>query len=440
VPIEDKMTIDERRKYLSRMKQRYVKADRKERGRLLGEMRQVTGMHQKSLIRLLGTADLARKQRRKQRGRKYGHEVDDAIRVISESLDYVCAERLTPALAQMAEHLARFGEMQSTRELIVQLEKVSVATVGRILRRLRQDTHRLPRKRPQPANQVARQIPMGRIPWNEVIPGHFEVDTVHHCGPATIGNYVHTVQMVDVATGWSERVAVLGRSQAEMEVGLTKIRARLPIPVVQLHIDNGAEFVNNYFVRCWKEAAKGLYISRSQPYHKNDNRFVEQKNSTLVRAYFGDTRFDTRLQCHKMNQLYDKLWLYNNFFQPVMHLNRKEVLPQGNGMHKVRHQYDSARTPFERLCATDAISQQTKETLTALRDATNPRQLRRDIYCLLEELWKLVEDAPDQLVQTTQDARGRGIGEEDCVVVKASQIEDSDQTGGRLSLGFEQAL
>jgi hypothetical protein len=209
---------------------------------------------------------------------------------------------------------------------------------------------------------------------------------------------------------------------------------------VQLHIDNGVEFVNNHFVRCWKEAAKGLYISRSQPYHKNDNRFVEQKNSTLVRAYFGDTRFDTRLQCHKMNQLYDKLWLYNNFFQPVMHLNHKEVLPQGNGMHKVRHRYDSARTPFDRLCATDAISQQTKETLTALRDATNPRQLRRDIYRLLEELWKLVEEAPDQLVQTTQDARGRGIGEEDCVVVKASQIEDSDQTGGRLSLGFEQAL
>jgi transposase InsO family protein len=404
VPIEDSMTVDERRKYLGRMKQRYVRADRKERGRLLAEMREVTGMHRKSLIRLLRAADLSRKPRTKGRGRKYGPEVDDAIRVVSESLDYVCAERLTPALPGMAEHLSKFGEMQTTPELIAELEGISVATVGRILRRLGQDTYRLPRKRPQSASQVARQIPIDRIPWNEVEPGHFEIDTVHHCGPATVGNYVHTVQMVDVATGWSERAAVLGRSQAEMDVALTKIRGRLPMPIVQLHIDNGPEFVNNHFVRCWKDEAKGLRLSRSRPYHKNDNRFVEQKNSTLVRAYFGDTRFDTRLQCHKLNQLYDELWLYNNFFQPVMHLSKKEMLPQEGGMHKVRHRYDSARTPFERLCATGAMDQQTKEKLTDLRDATNPRQLRRHIYRLLDELWKLVEDLPDPLVQTAQDA------------------------------------
>jgi hypothetical protein len=385
------------------MKPRYVKADRKERGRLLEEMHEVTGMHRKSLIRLLGAADLSRKPRARQRGRKYGSEVDDAIRVISESLDYVCAERLTPALAGMAEHLSRFGEMRTTPGLVAQLEGISVATVGRILRRLRQDTYRLPRKRPQSASQVARDIPMERIPWNEVEPGHFEIDTVHHCGPATVGNYVHTVQMVDVATGWSERVAVLGRSQAEMEVGLTKIRGRLPMPVVQLHMDNGPEFLNNHFVRCWKEEAKGLRLSRSRPYHKNDNRFVEQKNSTLVRAYFGDTRFDSRHQCHKLNQLYDALWLYNNLFQPVMHLNDKQVLPQATGMPKVRHLYDSARTPCERLCATDAIDQQAKNKLTALRDATNPRQLRRDIYRLLDELWMLVQQVPDHLVHLGQE-------------------------------------
>ena len=217
--LEDKMTVGERRKYLGVMKTRYKTADRKRRGRLLDEIEKVTGMHRKSLIRLLRAADLSRKRRRKQRGRKYGHKVDDAIRVISESLDYICAERLKPALSEMAIHLSRLGEMKADPELITQLDKISVATVGRVLRRLGQDTYRLPRKGPQRASQLAREIPMGRIPWDEPQPGHFEVDLVHHSGPATVGEYIHTLQMVDVATGWSERVAVMGRSQREVEKG-----------------------------------------------------------------------------------------------------------------------------------------------------------------------------------------------------------------------------
>lgn len=128
---------------------------------------------------------------------------------------------------------------------------------------------------------------------------------------------------------------------------------------------------------------------RSRPYQKNDNRFVEQKNATLVRAYLGKTRFDTQLQCDKMNELYDKMWLYYNFFQPVMRLEEKQLLPQENSIYRVKHKYDRAQTPFERLCETNAISEETKERLRTLRDRTNPRQLRKEIYQLLEELFNL---------------------------------------------------
>ena len=392
MPIEDRMTVDERRKYLARMKRRYDVADRGERSLLLIEMQQVTDLHLKSLIRLLNASDLSRKARTKQRGGKYGAEVDDAIRVIAESLDYVCAERLTPILPEMANHLGKFGEMRTSPELIARLEQISIATVGRILRRIGQDTYRLPRKGPERVNQVAREIPMGRLPWDEAQPGHFEVDLVHHCGSATVGDYVHTVQMIDVATGWSERAAVLGRSQREMETGFNRIRARLPFPVIQLHFDNGCEFLNNHIIRCWKEASTGLRLMRSRPYQKNDNRFVEQKNATLVRAYLGKTRFDTRQQCDKMNELYDKMWLYYNFFQPVMRLEEKQILPQVNGTYRVKHKYDRAQAPFERLCETNNISEETKERLRAIRDRTNPRQLRKEIYRLLEELFNLTDD------------------------------------------------
>lgn len=414
------MTISERRKYLARMKGRYDLADRRERGELLDEMEKVTQMHRKSLVRLLNGSELSRRPRRKQRGRKYDAKVDNAIRVIAESLDYVCAERLKPALPAMARHLTKMAEMRASPELIAQLEKISIASVGRVLCRLGRDTYRLPRKGPERANQLAREIPMGRLPWDEKQPGHFEVDTVHHCGAATIGEYVHTVQMVDVATGWSERIATMGRGQREMENGFKRIDARLPIRIIQLHIDNGSEFLNNHIVRCWQKAANGLKLMRSRPYQKNDNRFVEQKNSTLVRAYVGEERLDTRAECEKLNELYDKMWLYYNLFQPVMRLKEKERVIQTDGTYKVKHRHDIAQTPFERLCATDAISQETKAKLTALRDRTNPRQLRQEIYRLLDELLSLAANKVDANVNANYNADDRTT---DTVLYLTKQLE-----------------
>jgi len=406
--VDEGMTVDERRKYLGLMKRRYELAGRRERGQLLDEMEKVTAMHRKALIRLLNASDLARKPRRRQRGRKYDVKVYDAIRVIAESLDYVCAERLKPALPAMARHLTKMGEMRASSELIVQLEEISVASVGRVLKRLGRDTYRLPRKGPERANQLAREIPMGRLPWDEKQPGHFEVDTVHHCGAATVGEYVHTVQMVDVATGWSERIATMGRGQREMEIGFKRISARLPMRIIRLHFDNGSEFLNNHIVRCWKEAATGLKLMRSRPYQKNDNRLVEQKNSTLVRAYVGQERLDSRLQCEKLNELYDKMWLYYNLFQPVMRLKEKQASIRPDGTHIIKHKHDIAQTPFERLCATDAISQENRAKLNALRDRTNPRRLRQEIYQLLDELLNLADSkavANDNLTLTTEAPR-----------------------------------
>jgi hypothetical protein len=418
MPNEEKMTIDERRKYLRLIKKRYLKAGKLERGRLLDEMQAVTGLHRKSLIRLM-SGSLERKARRKQRGRTYGPEVDDALRVISESLDYICAERLQPNLVWMATHLAYHGEIQASRLLLQQLTRISVSTLRRILSRLRQDERRLPRKGPAQANRVARQIPMKRIPWDEQQPGHFEVDAVHHCGISSGGHYVHTVQMVDVATGWTEQVATLGRSYLAMEDGFRRILARLPFPVLEIHPDNGSEFLNAHLVRFWKETVKGVTLSRSRPFHKNDNRFVEQKNSTLVRAYLGPSRFDTAAQTNALNQLYQKMWLYYNFFQPVMRLREKTMpplLPAQGQPSPIKRRFDRARTPFDRLCETHAISDEHKEQLRTLRDQTNPRQLRREIYQILDQIFLLPGAVPGEtenvyytLSTPTQSQKGEGI-------------------------------
>jgi hypothetical protein len=125
---------------------------------------------------------------------------------------------------------------------------------------------------------------LSRIAWDQAEPGHFEVDLVHHSGPTTNGDYVHTLQLIDVATGWSERVAVLGRSYRAMVGGFERVLERVPFAVRELHPDNGPEFLNDHLVRFWADRVPGLTLSRSRPYHKNDNRFVEQKNHSLVRV------------------------------------------------------------------------------------------------------------------------------------------------------------
>lgn len=293
----------------------------------------------------------------------------------------MCAERLTPALASTAEQLARHGELAVTEEVLEQLGRISVSSVQRRLTRLGQDAMRLPRRGPDRANKVAKAIPMKRIPWDTADPGHFEVDLVHHSGPRSDGEFVQTFQMIDVATGWSERVAILGRSQRAMEEGTRLILARLPFPVKELHPDNGPEFLNDHLVRIWGEEITGLTLTRSRPYQKNDNRFVEQKNDTLVRAYLGQARLDTAEQCAALNALYDQMWVYYNLFQPVLHLVEKTH----DGV-RTRRRWDDAQTPFARLLATDALAPAVRDRLERLYAETNPRALRRTIQAGLHAL------------------------------------------------------
>jgi hypothetical protein len=390
---EEKMNIDERYKYLRMMRGRYRSADRKTKGKLLDEMESVLGLHRKYLIQMMN-GTLIRKKRKRERGRTYGPDVDDALRVIYETYDRICAERLTPNLASMARHLARHGELRTTPRLLDQLDRISTSTVQRILNRIRQDQPRLPRGRPKTRRRITRDIPMKRLSWKIERPGSFESDLVHHCGPSASGEYVYTVQWIDVATGWSERRAVLGRSSLVIEDAFSVFLARLPFAVLEIHPDNGTEFFNDHLLRFWGHRVQGVVLSRSRPYHKNDNPRVEQKNSTLVRRYLGYDRLDTVEQVLTVNRLYDKMWVYYNLFQPVMHLAEKEIVQDDNGGTRVIRRHDKARTPFDRLCDTDAVSTAHREQLEALRDGINPRRLRQQIYDDLDHIFRLPCTAP----------------------------------------------
>jgi len=246
---EVSMSVDERRKILIRVQARYRQASRRARSRILDELQAITGLHRKSLIRLL-RGDLRRKPRRRQRGPTYGPKVREAIRLCAQALDYPCAERLQPVLVTTACHLARHGHLRLDDETEAALARVSVSTVRRMVGPVRRQPDRLarPPRPPRRRSAAQRAVPIGRVPADISEPGHLEVDTVHHAGSSLQGLYVVTLVWTDVATGWVASRAMLGTSALAARHTFAALKTRLPFPIRRIHTDNGPEFLNALLV------------------------------------------------------------------------------------------------------------------------------------------------------------------------------------------------
>jgi len=389
------MNINERRKYLKIQQERYLKASRKERGHLLDDMVAITGLNRKHIIHLLST-NLERQVRQTERKPSYGQEVEEVLLVVAESLDFICGKRLKPVLLETAQDLVRHQEIVLIPEVEVALAKISISTIDRILARNRDKVERrLPRKFPGRPSRIMQQVPMQIIPWDEQEPGHFEVDLVWHCGSDTSGDFVYTLQMIDVATGWSGRYAILGRSGLLMHDGFRNLCHRIPFPIREIHSDNGSEFLNDHMLRFWSKQVPVVPLSRNRPWRKNDSRFVEQKNFTLVRAYLGYGRLDTVAQTRATNHLYQLMDLYYNLFQPVMRVEEKILVRREGQPDRIKRRHDTSQTPFQRLCATPVLSESQQECIAQLRHAINPRMLRRTILELRDEIQAMPNATPE---------------------------------------------
>jgi len=403
----DEMNIDERRKYLHKMWGKYRNATKAEKGQMLDDMEHVTGMNRTYIIQLMN-GRLSRKKRSRERGPTYGPEVEDAVRVIARSLDYPCAERLKPMLVFMAEHLMRQGQLRVNEETLTKLGKISVSTLKRMFPRIKRPTEQLANRQPpkRRRNTLREAYPMRRIPLETPEPGHFEVDLVLHCDTNSTGEFIHTIQMTDVATGWSEIQAVFGRSFRVMEDGFACILAQLPFPVLEIHPDNGAEFFNQNLLRFWKEKVPDLVISRSRPYHKNDNRLVEENNRSLVRAYVGHGRLDTLEHLLILRDLYQDLCCYHNFFLPVMKTVEKVALDE----IRTKRVFDQPRPPLDRLAASGAVGQPLIDALFHQRDRIDVMALRNRIDQNILNLWKVKPSSvPVNIYNTLRKEMGTSV-------------------------------
>lgn len=391
--MEEPMKISRRYDLIRRLRPYYERADRVTKGLLLDLLIDMTGLHRKYLIGLLNGPGPRRRRRTRERGRIYKEDVDHAVKIIGDALDWICAERTKPVLVSMAHHLAKFEELETTPALLDQLERISVSTLRRRLQSLRPPEARLPRirRKRRAETSVQAKVPIRVIPWDEPEMGHFEVDLVHH-GPPTPGRTpVYTIQFIDVLTGWSERVAIRGYTFGTMWRAFEHIRQRCPIPVLEVHTDNGSEFLNEALLAYFGEAFTGSLFSRGEPGNPNHNRFVEQKNDTLVRAYLGDLSLDTHPQAALLNEVYEDMWFYYNAFQPVMRQIAKTAERSAPDQPwRVIRKHDTPKTPLRRLLrAKPPLSRSVSERLQQRYQETNPLALKRRIHAQLDCIYSL---------------------------------------------------
>ena len=185
-----------------------------------------------------------------------------------------------------------------------------------------------------------------------------EIDLVGHDGGLAQGDFCQTLDVTDVASGWTETQAVINKAQVWVFEALQLIRGRLPFALKGIDSDNGSEFINDHLLRYTRQ--EHITFTRGRAWKKNDGCFVEQKNYSVVRRAVGYARYEGTGQLRLLNELYAHLRLYSNFFQPVMKLIRKQRVGA-----KVKKTYDRPRTPYQRLAGSSALSKHAKQQLRA---------------------------------------------------------------------------
>jgi hypothetical protein len=319
---------------------------------------------------------------KRKRARRYDEKVQTALVRLWRIMDYICGKRLQPMLPELITVLERYNEFSCERETRAKLLRISAASIDRLLRPERRKYELRGRAGTKPGTLLKKQVPIRTFAeWDEQRPGFVEIDLVAHDGGLAAGDYCQTLDLTDIATTWTETQAVRNKAQAWVFTALKEMRQKLPFSLLGIDSDNGSEFINKDLVQYCQQ--QKLSFTRSRPYRKNDNCFVEQKNYSVVRRAVGYQRYDTEAQLALLNELYATLRLYTNFFQPTMKLKSKERVGS-----KVTKRYDDAQTPYQRVLAAVQVSEAEKQRLRAKYKTLNPAALKRKLMRLQERLLK----------------------------------------------------
>jgi transposase InsO family protein len=371
------MAGERTREALVKYRKRYEQAGRMERGKLLDEFCALTGYHRKYAISLLRAPERAEAPRR--RGCTYSRVALRVVERIWEAAGHPWSERLVAMLPEwIVWARARMPEL--TAQVEAQVLSISARQIDRRLKEKKLQKKRGIYGHTKPGTLLRHTIPIRTEHWEVNEPGHVEIDLVSHCGPSASGEFVYSLNLTDIHTGWCETRAILGKNEQAVVSALDQIRRALPFALRSIDSDNGSEFINHHLVRYCKR--HGLAFTRSRPYKKNDNAHIEQKNWTHVRAILGWQRFDTIEQRDAINALYaGPLGAMMNLFQA-----RTKLLNKTRTGAKVSRKYGPCITPLNRLLQSNPQKTPVLTRTLALYERTNPFDLDQQIKAAIKEI------------------------------------------------------
>ena len=393
------LTMHEKKALTREVGKRYQKAGKKEKTKILDELVKTTGYNRKYALHLLAgvgkTATVrtggktvrlgaAPRKRKKGGGRKpvYTDEFVTVLRAIWVFFWYRCGKILAPFIREQMQYLE--PAFHITPEVKKLLLKASPATIDR---KLRGDKKRLAlrgKSRTKPGNLLKKQIPVRTYYADaDKKPGFFEVDTVHHCGTSDSGEFCLTLTATDVYSGWTELRPTLNKAHKWVFEALGDIESSLPFPLSGLDSDNGSEFINAALLRWCRE--RRVQFTRSRPYRKNDNCYVEQKNNSCVRNFVGYDRFSSAAERDALAAVYSPLCPLLNHFMPTLKLVSKTRVGS-----KIKKVYDKKiLSPYQRLPASPDLGDGVKGELVRRHGLYNPVALQREVHNAVAALMSL---------------------------------------------------
>ena len=381
------MSPTSKREYVQAVRHRYTHAARSEKSEILDEVCATTGYHRKAAIRTLTTPfQLAPPRHRRGRPSPYGPRTFEVLEHIWEAAGYPWSVRLKallPLWLPWAKQRIAIPPQVERR-----LRTISPSTIDRHLRSKKRQLRRRLYGRTKPGTLLKHHIPIKTEHWDVTTPGFTEVDLVSHSGDSADGEFIQSVDLTDIYSGWVETRAVMGKSQTVVGAAVDEMRAALPFLLRGLDSDNGSEFINQHLFRYCE--TREIEFTRGRPYKKDDNAHVEQKNWTHVRKLLGWGRYDSPAALAAMNDLYrHELRLMMNLFQPSVKLQRKTRVGA-----RLRRLYDVPQTPLDRLRASDGVDRANLAALQRLRARVNPFTLAEVIERKLRHIHQLANRGP----------------------------------------------
>jgi len=363
--------------YTKKMRGRYARmTGRKARGKLLDEFIEITGWDRKHANKVLLGTRRRKGGRRGKRGapRRYGADLLAALKTCWLAMEQPCGKRMKDMLPLWARHL------DCPEEIRAQLAGISAASIDRQLRGFKVTAGKKARP-PKPASAVKALVEVRAQSWDTRETGWTEVDTVAHCGGDMGGDFIWTLTSVEISSGWTELRAVWNRGQQASFEGLESIWESQPFDLLGVDSDNGGEFLNYHLYHWLKK--HGIEQTRSRPYYKNDQAYVEQKNHTHVRQFLGYERLEHRELLDDLNELL-KLWSqWRNLFCVTM----KQESKRREGSRQIRRHEKQGRTPARRLIESGDLRKEERLDLENQLATVNPFAMRKEIQRLEDRLW-----------------------------------------------------